>query len=57
MILRDYADRSDLMSGDATEHKRRQAIEWLAERWLLHPSHSPRKANYNERGFLENTNV
>lgn len=55
MILRDYADRLDLLGGDTTEHKRLRAIEWLGERWLLHPLNAPRKATYNDRGLLENT--
>lgn len=57
MILRDYADRSDLKSGDRTDDKRRRAIEWLGERWLLHPSNSPVKGAYDNRGRLEITNV
>lgn len=57
IIYRDYADRSDLTSGDSTEDKRRRAIEWLGERWLLHEWNSPRKAKYNDRGLLENIDV
>lgn len=57
MILRDFADRSDLRSGDRTKEKRRRAIEWLGERWLLHPANGPQKGAYDNRGRLENTNV
>lgn len=57
MILRDFADRLDLRSGDLTEEKRRQAIAWLGKRWLLHPANSPKKGAYDHRGQKEHTNV
>jgi hypothetical protein len=57
VILRDYADRSDLRTGDRTEEKRRQAIAWLGERWLLHPANSPSKGAYDNRGLVEHRNV
>jgi len=57
VILRDFADRLDLRSGDLTEEKRRQAIAWLGKRWLLHPANSPKKGAYDHRGQKEHTNV
>lgn len=39
--MREQADNS-------IEAQRKRAIEALGERWVLHPSHAPRKGVYNE---------
>ncbi|MBB5508107.1 hypothetical protein [Paraburkholderia atlantica] len=32
---------------NSPDAKRKRAIEALGERWVLHPSHAPRKGVYN----------
>lgn len=36
-----------------SEEKLKAAIEWLGERWLLHPSNAPVKGKYNLWGKEE----
>lgn len=36
-----------------SEEKLKAAIEWLGERWLLHPSNAPVKGKYNQWGKEE----
>lgn len=35
------------------EEKLKAAIDWLGERWLLHPSNAPVKGKYNQWGKEE----
>ena len=35
------------------EEKLKAAIDWLGERWLLHPSNAPVKGKYNQWGKKE----
>jgi hypothetical protein len=35
------------------EEKLKAAIDWLGERWLLHPSNAPVKSKYNQWGKEE----
>jgi hypothetical protein len=32
------------------EAKLQAAIQWLGERWLLHPNNAPKKGKYNQWG-------
>jgi hypothetical protein len=39
--------------GRGSEAKLEAAIQWLGERWLLHPNNAPRKSKYNQWGREE----
>jgi hypothetical protein len=47
-ILRDFVPASARIEHQpmTLDDKRRAAIAWLGERWVLHPKHAPRKGRY-----------
>ena len=47
-----------MMNDEQTlEEKRKAAIEWMGERWVLHPKHSPEKGKYTSTGMREQPNA
>lgn len=50
MTPRDFVTPASRLAPPSLDDKRRAAIAWLGERWLLHPSNAPhrRRAPYGE---------
>jgi len=42
-IPTDFIPASARVAGPTLDDKRRAALAWMGERWLLHPKHSPKR--------------